>query len=163
VLHYKKEETNTLGVGDEEAMGEVDSGITSDSPSASQQPGWSEPSQPSLSQSTASAPVVEEGTTVAAHLEEKKRKIEELATRLDIYELLARSVGEPLSASCVSCCARAAYALFRPPIVVTSLNLSLRRSAWHLGAGRHQEGNAAAALWRHRQALQGRWRPSLPR
>lgn len=92
VLHYKKEETNTLGVGDEEAMGEVDSGITSDSQSASQQPGWSEPSQPSLSQSTASAPVVEEGTTVAAHLEEKKRKIEELATRPDIYELLARSV-----------------------------------------------------------------------
>lgn len=78
MLHFKKEETNSLGVADEEQATGADVNP------------WPEPSQPSLSQSTAPA---DEGTTVAAHLENKKRRIEELSTRSDIYELLARSVG----------------------------------------------------------------------
>lgn len=76
VLHFKKEETNTLGVADDESN------------EAEANP-WHEASQSSLSQLT---PADEEGTTVAAHLENKKRRIQELAKRPDIYDLLARSV-----------------------------------------------------------------------
>jgi len=99
--------------------------------------GWSEPSQPSLSQS--SAPGVEEGTTVAAHLEEKKRKIEELAARPEIYELLARSVGEKNLIPSISCFSPlTTHALARAlcscawPWLIMPFGFAFP-STWHLG------------------------------